>query len=322
MTITLVDANKLKSNWFTDFLDQSLMNNVLVAMSILGMGLLKMSLSDIVFTVFEADFDAVQTSLGNYVPDDKVDVLMSKGMAFYPSFVLTHLPSADQKTIKLVKIANGSVDHTMETAVKTIFIVYLYGFIIGSVPTNDSYIPKIISDSFGTGLKPFTMAKTVFSCNLAKLDLSWIKEFPLAQLPDKMKNRLALSSAGYRYLAAFVQVVLIPTTPENVKILQKDVSQYLETGLFWDVHPIFKSSANITKYGSFNKSIEGIIAKYGEKDSIADLVSTKALDHTPISQKIDQKIFKFNKDDFSKNPIDFNKSIDQSVLQIINDMNK
>jgi len=292
----------------------------LIAVAVTGMNLLNLSLGDIQWTVFEKDNDKLKSLLGTFDPKSNLNNLMDMGMGLYPAYVLVHLDQQEQKNINFEVITNGSIERTPKGSVEAIFVAFLYLFITGSLPVNNDYVPKFISDVYLPGYKPHEEIKKYYMCNLGKLDHKWIKNFPFKDLPEKIKNRLSLSMAGYRYLVAIAYITFKAGTPDTIITLQEKIRKYIESGMYWDMHPLFRSSKNITKYGSMNRSFEGILAKYGETSDIIMLVNIKALNHTPEPRRIDPKIFAFDATDFSSDPVDFGQETSPNILSILKEL--
>jgi hypothetical protein len=298
-------------------IDQDSLSFILVAMSILGVNTFKLLTTDINFNAFEANHNEVIEKLGSYSSSDSIELLMSKGMSFFPAYILTKMPSKEQKTVIVNKIADNSNTYTLGDASKAIFIAFCYLYLIGSYPMDNEYRPKILKDIYGSEFLPNTLMMDVFNCNLSKLDGRWIKLFPFSQLPEKLKNRFGISMGGTRQMGTFSNVVLKVNTPQNVVDLQLKIRSYLAKGLYWDLHPLFRTSDNINLTGSINKSLNSLTATWGTPESISILIKIKYLYETPVGQYVDSKIFSFNEDNWTKDKVNTNSNMNDTIKELV-----
>jgi len=303
-------------------LDQSIYFNIFIALALLGIQSLQLQLTDINFTVFKKDSNTLTQDLSTYKVDSDIPKLMGMGMSFFPALVLCTIDPTKRSQIKIVEINDGEVNRTIIEVIIGFFLVVFYAISIGNLPANDNYIPKIISDSFGQNIKPHDILMNVFNCPLQKLDLKWVLQFPFDLLPDKFKNRLSLSVAGYRILNAFSQCDLKETTPQKVKDLQGVVAQIVKAGPDQNIHPLFRDNKIISKYGSINKSLTGLMHLHAKVEWLNNAVQTKLIYELPRPTPVDQKIFTLDLADFNKKPIDLTATSTQVIDDLVRDLSK
>jgi hypothetical protein len=302
-------------------IDQETFSSIMIAMAIIGLKSFKLLTSDINFNIFEKSVDVVTKKLGSYTPKDSIQDLMELGMSFFPAFILIHMPLTEQMNVKIIPIAEKSKNYNLEDASKGIFIAFSYLYLIGSLPADNIYRPKILKDIYGDDFKPYDLIMDVFNCNLSKLDGKWIRTFPFQELPEKLKNRFSISMGGTRQMGSFVTVTLKTTTPQNVIDLQTKMKDYLLKGLFWDLHPLFRTSENINKTGSLNKALNAIIGTYGTKDSVDILCEVKYLYAVPLAGYIDPKIFNFDEANWSSDKVNSESSMLDEIKNLIDSLN-
>jgi hypothetical protein len=294
----------------------------LVALGVIGIEGLGLLLTDIFFRVRADKLSEVTERMGTFDPTKDVEYLIQCGMALYPAIILCRLEKEKQLTIRLETINTIEENHNMSHFTLSVFVAIFFIFITGSFPTSDDYKPQILKAILGEDFLPLTMVKQTFSCNLGKIDLKFIKEFPFSNLPAKFQNRIALSCAGYRWIVAFATCELQPNTPGKVVDLQASLKDFIKDGFYWDVHPVFRNPTIIAKYGSINKSLQGLLYEHSTEAWQLYAVKWRVIHEQLSPSKIDDRIFDFTKNDFNSDKIDLQAQASDEILEMLSALRK
>lgn len=130
------------------------------------------------------------------------------------------------------------------------------------------------------------LVKSLTSANIENFPKKWINNVTFDDLSDESKNRLALGAAGHRYLQALTFIKDSDYKP-NMRVHKTYIDglkSWTKSRVYWDLHPIYKSSNLITITKSLNKSIEDCLAKCLTDDAKLKLAASKVLNHQPIEQ--------------------------------------
>jgi hypothetical protein len=288
-------------------------SNLFITLGLLGINATKLQLTDINFTIYENKVSDFNGELAGYVDFDDVQRLMDLGMSFFPALILVSTPPDERDNIKINNIPAESNHVTMGTVARTMFLIIFYAVIISNLPSNDNYIPQIVKQTFGQSIRPYSDIKSVMNCELSKLDLRFVFDFPFAELPEKFKNRLRLGFGGMRMLSAFGAAELIKDTPDDIKELQKKVQTILENGPDLNMHPLMRDNTIITKYGSINKSLSSLLYSYASKDWVSNAVTTRLLYNNPSAYPINVNIKKLDVKDFTSRPFNLNQGMSNEI---------
>jgi hypothetical protein len=317
------DQLKLFENSVKDTtINQTLIHELFCAYGAKGARGMTMQLEDIDFKISKEAENELINSDGTLKEAVNIEYLMHEGMSFFPASQFISMEPEMRLQVTLDSDSHPIVRRKVQSASIGLFISFILIYVTGSLPNfnemleGEVYIPQIIKNQFpGKNIKD--ELNDLWSCKQHLLDNSWIINFPLSELPESIQNRLQLSIAGLRPMAGFCACDLIADAPSKVVQLQESCKEYLELGLHWEIHPLFRPAEVIAQIGSPNKSFNALITNYATEESKSRLIKSKLLVEFAKSDKVDEKIFSFDPIMLAITKVDFSANLSDRLSELI-----
>jgi len=226
------------------------------------------------------------------------ETLLSYGIGFIPAAVYCGLDKQNRDTITW--IARGQIVSplTLDEVLRYTFFSFFFIFTQAKWPDVSQIGGKIAKETILADTSQLGRLSLYYSCTTTNLSLTWIEEVDLTHLPIKIRNRFALGCAGYRVFNAIKSVKFQDNVPLEVLELQQKCSEIVEYSPDKNVHPAFRSPVIISKYGSLNKQLNYVLARFADQKSLADLADNKIIYEVPKTGFIEKKIYDIKVTDF------------------------
>jgi len=221
-----------------------------------------------------ATFTSIHDAITNGTPIFDAIGYFSIPAASRPTIVSEN-PLVGGRTKDLTAIAEG--------------VAYLFFWLLtrANIPdlTNPAgqQIPAFLRTILGYTGQPSQYINRVAGFDLNKIEHKWIDKINMPQLPSEVRNRFALGVAGYRAFAPFLY--LNPKAGADATAIQvaNVVKAFASTGFFWEIHPIYRSTALIQATGSLNKELGNLALAAFDATELANLATNRIIFAVPTA---------------------------------------
>jgi hypothetical protein len=227
-----------------------------------------------------SDLNVIVPSNSDSIETTSVRDMIRAGTCLWDAIIAKGL--SDNSEVNITYQTGADVDYTDSDIAHMLFTSFFFILTQDIHFGQNTHSPKILTEVLGLKINPTDYKFGYSSFKATKVPKEWVKTIKMTNLGQKVQNRLALGTAGYRQMAACQVIELVPSAPASAKAAHAAICANVSAGLFWDFHPAFRSASFVQKFGSLNKTIASLLAKYGVPADIENAVSNKSLFAAPI----------------------------------------
>jgi len=159
---------------------------------------------------------------------------------------------------------------------KSLFILYFYCMTRGKMDITQP-IPRFLVMNYNITINTLTRIKNMLSSfEINSIEHKWIMSVRIRDLDSKVRNRLALGLAGYRYLSVIAEN--IPNKQNvNASALRARtlICEFVNKGYYWEVHPNLKDTVLVSITKSINKNAMTLMTELYTTELLNDFLRLK-----------------------------------------------
>jgi hypothetical protein len=233
--------------------------------------------------VVDADISVIFDKAGE-VPND-VTSLLRTGTRFFDAAYYLACPDKSKIVPKTLS-GDQSIMSVADTK-KRLLMMYTYIMLRGSYPLDEGTeinkdIPNFLAQQFGMNYSPSDLSKSLCSFDIRKVAIEWVKQIPIDNLEQAVRQRILLSIPGYRMLAPFKHYTPRSDVDEVTIKAYNWVKQIALSPPDWSIFPATRSGDMIQQLGSFNKALGNLITKAFTVDQIREMVTNRMIFAEPV----------------------------------------
>jgi len=228
----------------------------------------------------------VQSAVGDY-KTAKVMELVDKGMKFFDAVAYVCIP-ADKRPPPVI---NANMDlkklPSHSALARALFYVFFFLLTQARYPgqggeAQQSQVPAFLKTIMGMKEPQKYYVDLLASFAMEKFDPSWIRHVKFANFSRESLTRFGLGVAGYRMLAAFKHYNPRPDCDQAVKDAVAWCVAVARAPACWEIHPITREPALLTKYGNLNKNCTNLLLQAYDEATLQKLVDAKCIYAMPV----------------------------------------
>jgi hypothetical protein len=168
---------------------------------------------------------------------------------------------------------------------------------VSQTNTNPPKVAQFLTNIMGLTKPQWEYVEIICSFEPQKFDPAWIKHVQYTGMGQEALSRFGLGVAGYRYFQPFKNYpIKSGVTPETMRAYNfaRKVAVSAPT---WDIHPVTRNPAVLTKRGNLNKNLGNLILECFTDDQIQEMVNTKMLFSKPNHEVQHKNYRQWSEDD-------------------------
>jgi hypothetical protein len=245
-----------------------------------GSKLTGVSLDDINLSVCRLPSDVKKCTL--------VD-LLDIGMPLFDAIVwlTAGRPSTHELTVdnSIVKANLPSMHEIARSVFYTyFFLVTQARYPVPTGGTNSPKVPNFLSVVMGMTGSQSSYIEKICSFPPQKFDPKWAKSIKFENFGQEALSRFGLGVAGYRLFGPFKIYKPMDNISNELKSAIDFARKVSESSPTWDIHPLTRDPAILTKRGNLNKNLGNLILDVFTEEQIDEMVNSKMLFAKPTRE--------------------------------------
>lgn len=245
-----------------------------------GSKLTGVSVDDISTSVFEMPPDVSKCNL--------VD-LISRGMKLFDAIVWLTAGRPARRPLRVdPQLTQESVTSMHEIA-RSVFYVYFFlltqaRYPAGSKSRVKPRVPNFLSVIMGMEKDQSVYVDQICSFEPQKFDPAWARSVNFSKFGQESLSRFGLGVAGYRLFGPFKSYQVKDGLPANIMSAVQFAQTVANSAPTWDIHPLTRAPAVLTKRGNLNKNLGNLILESFTEEQISEMVQSKLLYAKPVKE--------------------------------------
>lgn len=226
--------------------------------------------------------DLVVKSSAVDVPPADVKAAVRYGTKFFDALLYFSLDPDRRPPVTAGIDVGDQLPHVIMTTKTHLLWMAIFLMLRGSYPSEEGIdlgrnIPAFLRNICGMDISPSTLATSLASFSLQKLNPNWIKEIDWSTFAPEIRQRLGLGLSGYRMLSPFGCYEVRHDAPEDAKAAAEFVKRVLAQPLDYDILSCTRSPAIVNRFKSWNKSLGNLILICFTDAQITEMVNNKII---------------------------------------------
>jgi hypothetical protein len=175
---------------------------------------------------------------------------------------------------------------SMHEIARSVFYTYFFLLTQARYPTgrneqNPPKTPNFLKQLMGMDKEQSYYIEMICSFTPQKFDPAWVKEIEFAGLGQEVLSRFGLGVAGYRMFGPFKTHTPKKPVPDHLKNAYAFARKLATSPATWDIHPLTRSPAVLSKRGNLNKNLSNLIIEIFDDEEIKEMTSVKIIFKIP-----------------------------------------
>jgi len=236
--------------------------------------------------------DDVNTSVMTLPPDPStvtLTTLLDLGMKLFDAVVwLTAGRPATHPLVVDDGIKKEDIP-SMHDIARSVFYCYFMlltqaRYPAGSDDKNPPNTPNFLKVIMGMDKPQHVYVSKICSFEPQKFDPKWAKWVSFAGFGQEVTSRFGLGVAGYRMFGPFKLYEPKPDLPANLRPAFDFARLIAKTPPSWDIHPLTRKAAVLSKRGNLNKNLGNLILDSFKMSDIEEMVKARILYAIPVRE--------------------------------------
>lgn len=213
--------------------------------------------------------------------------LLKAGMPMFDAVSYLSMPQAQRPVLTIDATIHATPGPTLEDIGQALFFVYFLLLTQARYPSLSEGTLQVKVPKFLTSVMQYTAPasqymKLLSSFNPIKFDARWIRHVKFEGFGIEAMNRFGLGVAGYRLFTPFKCYRLRDGVSEAITTAYAVANKFATEAPSWQMHPVTRDPALLTKYGNFNKNLGNLILECFAENEITEMVTSKMLFSRPV----------------------------------------
>lgn len=215
--------------------------------------------------------------------------LLEHGMKLFDALVWLTAGRPIDYPLEIDPMLTKEVIPSLQEVAKAVFYVYFFLITQARYPvrptdTNPPKVPNFLSVVMGLDQPQGTYIGKLCSFNPVSFDAKWAQHISFRGLGQEVLSRFGLGVAGYRMFGPFKLYPCKPDAPEEVQRAYRFARNIARTPPTWDIHPMTRNPAVLTKRGNLNKNLGNLILSAFTDEQIQEMVASKTIYARPTPE--------------------------------------
>lgn len=185
---------------------------------------------------------------------------------------------------------------------RSVFYVYFFLLTQARYPATrlEADPPKVanfLRTIMGMAADQHTYIEMICSFTPQKFDAAWVQGINFTGLGQEVLSRFGLGVAGYRLFGPFKTHIPKKAVPEHLAAAYSFAKTMAKSAPTWDVHPLTRNPAVLSKRGNLNKNLANLILEVFDAEEIDEMVAVKILFGIPEKEVAYRDYLTWNADD-------------------------
>lgn len=208
--------------------------------------------------------------------------LISKGMKLFDALVWLTAGRPASRPLKVDPAPKKDEIPSRHEIGRSVFYVYFLlltqaRYPVGTQSTEKPRVPNFLRVIMGMEEDQSVYVDRLCSFELSKLDPSWAKVVNFSKFGQESLSRFGICVAGYRLFGPFKLYEPKEGIPESLKIAVESAQIVANSPPTWDIHPLNRPPAVLTKRGDLNKNLSNLVLDVSTDEQIDEMVKSKLL---------------------------------------------
>jgi len=261
-------------------IDPTVVADVLDAFVTRGSKLTGVSLDDINTGVIEAVQNERTVELAE---------LLEKGMKLFDAIVWLTANRPTSHPLKIDRAMKKEDVVNLHEIARCVFYCYFFLLTQARYPAsqNDANPPNVanfLKTIMGMDQPQHTYVEKICSFTPQKFDAIWARNVSFVGLGQETLSRFGLGVAGYRMFGPFKLYNPSNPVPSHLQNAFNFAKKVATSEATWDVHPLTRNPAILSKRGNLNKNLGNLIRAIYTEDEIKLMAKAKVIYGAPIDE--------------------------------------
>lgn len=191
---------------------------------------------------------------------------------------------------------------SLQAVAKSVFYCYFMLLVQARYPasarsSDKPIIPNFLKTIMGMDKDQHTYVESICSFEPQKFDPKWIRYVQFKGFGQEVLSRFGLGVAGYRYFSPFALYSPKPGISQQLVSAVTFAKTVATAGASWDIHPLTRKPAVLTKRGNLNKNLSNLILDVFSDIDIDEMVAAKVIYAKPKREPTHRNYTQWSPDD-------------------------
>jgi hypothetical protein len=227
------------------------------------------------------------------LPSEKVKVnlvwLLEHGMKLFDAIVWLAANMPTSHPLKVDKGLSKESIPSLSQVADALFYIHFFLLTQARYPVargvaNPPRVAQFLTNIMGLKNDQWEYVELICSFEAQKFDPAWIKHVSYRGFGQEALSRFGLGVAGYRLFQPFKHYPLKDDASATVKDAYAFAKAVATAPPTWDIHPITRNPAVLTKRGNLNKNLGNLILECFTDEQIQEMITIKMLYAKPAKE--------------------------------------
>lgn len=240
---------------------------------------------------------------------DKVNLtwLLKHGMRLFDAIVWLTAGKPTSHPLRADPAMNVAEIPSMHDVARAVFYCYFMLVVQARYPVSKNNaekpkIPNFLQTIMGMDADQHVYVERICSFEPQKFDPTWVKYVRFQGFGREVLSRFGLGVAGYRMFGPFALYKPKDNLSPEIKRAFEFAKKLATSEPTWDVHPLTRSPAVLTKRGNLNKNLTNLLLECFTDDQLKEMETAKVIYKYPSAEPTHKNYTQWNpEDDISGN---------------------
>jgi len=215
--------------------------------------------------------------------------LITRGMKLFDAIVWLTAGRPASRALRIDPTMTKESVPSMHEIARSVFYVYFFlltqaRYPAGSQSTGKPNVPNFLKVIMGMELDQSIYMDRICSFEPQKFDPAWVQAVSFSKFGQESLSRFGLGVAGYRLFGPFKSYSVKEGLSDEIMNAVSFAQAVSSSPATWDIHPLTRAPAVLTKRGNLNKNLGNLILEVFTDEQIDEMVKSKLLYAKPTKE--------------------------------------